>query len=235
MKGILGRKIAMSQVFTVEGKIIPVTVIEAQPNVVTDVKTAEKNGYTSLQLAVEDKRSNLVNKPLIGHFKRAKTTPKRFSKEIREMSGFNMGDIINCDIFTPGELVDVRAISKGKGFAGVIKRHNYSRGPMAHGSGFHREIGSMGAIAPNRIFKGKKMPGRMGHQQVTMQNLQVIHIDVAKNALLVKGSIPGPKKQFVVITEAIKGLKTKTPPNLVNNQPPVETTTVDVSSVAPAA
>lgn len=216
MKGILGRKIAMSQVFTVEGKIVPVTVIEVQPNVVTDVKTTPKVGYTALQIAVEEKRAKLATNPEIGHYKRANTTPKRFSREIREMTGFKLGDVIDCNIFAPGDFVDVSAISKGKGFAGVIKRHNYSRGPMGHGSGFHRGIGSMGAIAPNRIFKGKKMPGRMGHEKVTVQNLEVVHIDLDKNAILVKGSIPGPKKQFVIIKQAIKNKKSKTPLNLVN-------------------
>lgn len=218
MKGILGRKIAMSQVFTTDGKIIPVTVVEVQPNVVLDVKTIEKNGYTALQLAVEDRRANLVNKPETGQFQKVNVSVKSYVKEIRDMSGYNVGDIIKADIFVNGEFVDVSAISKGKGFAGVIKRHNYSRGPMAHGSGFHREIGSMGAIAPSRIFKGKKMPGRMGHKKVTMQNLQVVAIDVQRNAILIKGSIPGSKKQFVVIKQAIKSTNSVKPFNLVTYQ-----------------
>lgn len=215
MKGILGRKIGMTQVFAQDGKLVPVTVIETQPNVVLQVRTAEKEGYNALQIAVEDKRVNLVNKPELGQFKKVNTAPKRFVKEIRDMSGFNPGDTVKADIFNAGEFVDVTSISKGKGFAGVIKRHNYSRGPMGHGSGFHRGIGSMGAIAPNRIFKAKKMPGRMGHEQVTIQNLEVISCDVEKNVILIKGSVPGPKKQFVVIKNAIKGLKPKTAFNLL--------------------
>ncbi|AHF60726.1 50S ribosomal protein L3 [Spiroplasma mirum ATCC 29335] len=215
MKGILGRKIGMTQVFATGGRLVPVTVVEVQPNVVLQVLTKEKQGYDALQLAVEDKRVNLVSKPDQGQFKKANTTPKRFVKEIRNMNGYYAGDIIKADIFTAGEFVDVTGISKGKGFTGSIKRHNYSRGPMGHGSGYHRGVGSMGAIAPNRILKSKKMPGHMGAEQVTIQNLEIIAIDVEKNALLVKGSIPGPKKQFVIVKEAIKGLTPNTPTELL--------------------
>ncbi|WP_348736303.1 50S ribosomal protein L3 [Spiroplasma endosymbiont of Ammophila pubescens] len=223
MKGILGRKIGMTQIFATDGRLIPVTVVEVEPNVVLRVLTKEQNGYQALQLAVEDKRINLVSKPDQGQFKKANTTPKRFVKEIRNMDGYNHGDIIKADIFTAGEFVDVIGTSKGKGFTGSIKRHNYSRGPMGHGSGYHRGVGSMGAIAPNRILKSKKMPGHMGTEKVTIQNLEVIAIDTEKNALLVKGSIPGPKKQFVVIKEAIKGLKPNIPTELVKRT--VETKT----------
>ncbi|WP_338954839.1 50S ribosomal protein L3 [Spiroplasma endosymbiont of Polydrusus cervinus] len=215
MKGILGRKIGMTQIFATDGRLIPVTVVEVQPNVVLQMLTKEKNGYQALQLAVEDKRVNLVSKPDQGQFKKANTTPKRFVKEIRNMDGYNSGDIIKVDIFTAGEFVDVTGTSKGKGFTGSIKRHNYSRGPMGHGSGYHRGVGSMGPIAPNRILKSKKMPGHMGTEKVTIQNLEVIAIDTEKNALLVKGSIPGPKKQFVVIKETIKGLTPNAPIELI--------------------
>ncbi|AXK51008.1 50S ribosomal protein L3 [Spiroplasma alleghenense] len=209
MKGILGRKLEMTQVFTENGKLLPVTVIEVQPNKVLQVKTVEKDGYQALKLGVQDKRQNLVNKPSMGNFKKANSNPKRFVKEIRDMNGFEMGSEINLsDLFVAGQFVDVTGVSKGKGFAGAIKRHNYSRGPMGHGSGYHRGIGSMGAII-NRIFKSKKMAGHMGHEQVTIQNLEVIFIDSARNLLLVKGSVPGPKKQFVRIQENVKGIKTK--------------------------
>ncbi|AGM24780.1 50S ribosomal protein L3 [Spiroplasma chrysopicola] len=219
MKGILGRKIGMTQVFTTEGKLIPVTVVEVQPNSVLQVLTTEKHGYEALQLAVEDKKVNLVSKPDQGQFKKANTTPKRFVKEIRDMTGYKIGDTIKADIFTAGEFVDVTGTSKGKGFAGSIKRHNYSRGPMGHGSGYHRGVGSMGPIAPNRIFKSKKMPGHMGAEKVTIQNLEIIAIDTAKNAILVKGSIPGPKKQLVVVKESIKGLVPSQPTTLIERTP----------------
>ncbi|AGM25811.1 50S ribosomal protein L3 [Spiroplasma syrphidicola EA-1] len=219
MKGILGRKIGMTQVFTTEGKLIPVTVVEVQPNSVLQVLTTEKHGYEALQLAVEDKKVNLVSKPDQGQFKKANTTPKRFVKEIRDMTGYKIGDTIKADIFTAGEFVDVTGTSKGKGFAGSIKRHNYSRGPMGHGSGYHRGVGSMGPIAPNRIFKSKKMPGHMGAEKVTIQNLEIIAIDTAKNAILVKGSIPGPKKQLVVVKESIKGLVPNQAATLIERTP----------------
>lgn len=203
-KGILGRKIGMTRLFSVSGKSIPITVIEVEPNVVLQIKTIEKDGYKALKLGVADKRENLVNKPDLGQFKKANTKPKYFVKEIADMEGYQVGDNVNVNLFESGEFVDVVGTSKGKGFAGVIKRHNYARGPSSHGSGFHRGIGSMGAIAPNRIFRGKKMPGRLGHAQVTVQNLEVIAVILEKNALLVKGSVPGPKKQFVVVKNSVK-------------------------------
>lgn len=204
MKGILGRKVEMTQVFTANGKLVPVTVVEIQPNTILQVKTLETNGYVATQLGVFDKRENLVNKPELGQFKKANSVPKRFVKEIRNMEGFEAGTIISAsDIFKTGQYVDVTGISKGKGFAGAIKRHNYSRGPMAHGSGYHRGIGSMGAII-NRIFKSKKMAGHMGHVKRTVQNLEVIAID--NNIMLVKGSIPGPNKGFVTIKANVKGI-----------------------------
>ncbi|WP_381415357.1 50S ribosomal protein L3 [Spiroplasma endosymbiont of Anurida maritima] len=216
MKGILGRKIGMTQVFTEEGMLLPVTAIEVLPNVVLESLTAEKNGYVATKIASEDKRVNLVNKADQGQFKKANTNPKRFIKEIRNMTGYNAGDVVKADLFSAGELVDITGTSKGKGFAGVVKRHNYSIGPMGHGSGFHRQIGSMGVITNNRIVKGKKMPGQHGALKRTVQNLEIVSIDVEKNVILIRGSVPGPKKQLVVIKQAIKNPKAKTPAILVN-------------------
>ncbi|ASZ08883.1 50S ribosomal protein L3 [Mesoplasma chauliocola] len=231
MKGILGRKVEMTQVFTQSGKLVPVTVVEVQPNTILQVKTLDSNGYVATQLGVFDKRENLVNKPELGQFKKANSVPKRFVKEIRNMEGFEVGTTISAsDIFETGQYVDVTGISKGKGFAGAIKRHNYSRGPMAHGSGYHRGIGSMGAII-NRIFKSKKMAGHMGHVKRTVQNLEVIAID--NNIMLVKGSIPGPNKGFVTIKSNVKGLaNTQAAELLVRNAPvateaPVEAPVVE--------
>ncbi|ATG97170.1 50S ribosomal protein L3 [Mesoplasma lactucae] len=205
MKGILGRKVGMTQIFTETGALVPVTVVEVQPNKVLQVKTADKDGYQALQLGVQDKRANLVNKPGTGHFKKAGSNPKRYVKEIRGMEGFEQGaDITASDLFNAGQFVDVTGISKGKGFAGSIKRHNYHTGPMAHGSGYHRGVGSMGAII-NRIFKSKKMPGHMGHEKVTIQNLELVTIDANNNLMFIKGSIPGPKNAFVQIRENVKG------------------------------
>ncbi|WP_339030100.1 50S ribosomal protein L3 [Spiroplasma endosymbiont of Cantharis nigra] len=207
MKGILGRKLEMTQMFSENGKLIPVTVIAVEQNTVLQVKSVEKDGYQALKLGTIDKRANLFNKPDMGQFKKVNSEPKRFVKEIRDMEGYETGAVINAaDVFNAGEFVDVTGISKGKGFAGAIKRHNYSRGPMGHGSGYHRGIGSMGAII-NRIFKSKKMAGHMGHEQVTIQNLEVVKIDVEKNLVLVKGSVPGPRKGFVVIKQNVKGRK----------------------------
>ncbi|WP_422398394.1 50S ribosomal protein L3 [Spiroplasma endosymbiont of Cantharis rufa] len=207
MKGILGRKLEMTQIFSENGKLIPVTVIAVEQNTVLQVKSVEKDGYQALKLGTIDKRANLFNKPDMGQFKKVNSEPKRFVKEIRDMEGYEIGAVINAaDVFNAGEFVDVTGISKGKGFAGAIKRHNYSRGPMGHGSGYHRGIGSMGAII-NRIFKSKKMAGHMGHEQVTIQNLEVVKIDAEKNLVLVKGSVPGPRKGFVVIKQNVKGRK----------------------------
>ncbi|WP_338969500.1 50S ribosomal protein L3 [Spiroplasma endosymbiont of Labia minor] len=218
MKGILGRKLEMTQIFSATGELIPVTVIEVLPNSVLQIKTQEKDGYTALQLGLQDKRVNLVNKPNMGHFKKANSAPKRFVKEIRNMDGYNIGDVIKMsDLFIEGQLVDVTGVSKGKGFAGVIKRHNYQRGPMGHGSGYHRGIGSMGAII-NRIFKTKKMAGHMGAERVTIQNLEIIKINELRNLILIKGSIPGPRKGFVVIKENIKGLKNVEAVKLLNRK-----------------
>ncbi len=205
-KGILGRKVGMTQVFDEVGKMIPVTVISVEPNVVLQKKTIETDGYSAVQLGYMNKRANLVNKPLSGHFAKSETTPKRYIKEIRlsGMEEYEVGQEVKCNIFTAGDYVDVTGTSKGKGYAGVIKRHNQHRSFMTHGSKYHRGVGSMGVIAPNRIRKGKNMPGRMGHQKVTIQNLVVVRSDAERNLLLIKGNVPGPNKSLVIVKNAIK-------------------------------
>ena len=206
MKGILGRKIGMTQVFDTNGKLIPVTVVEVGTNVVTQIKTIENDGYESIQLGFGEKREKLSNKPELGHTKKANTTPKRFLKEIRgvDINNYQLGQEITADMFEVGEIVDVTGTSKGKGFQGVIKRHNQSRGPMGHGSHYHRAPGSMGTMRPMRVFKGKKLPGHMGHETVTIQNLVIVAVDVENGCLLIKGNVPGPKKSFVVIRTSVK-------------------------------
>ncbi|HFJ9484147.1 50S ribosomal protein L3 [Bacillus cereus] len=205
-KGILGRKIGMTQVFAENGELIPVTVIAANPNIVLQKKTTETDGYNAIQLGFEDKREKLTNKPEQGHTAKASTTPKRFIREIRDadVDGLEVGQEVKVDVFATGEIVDVTGISKGKGFQGVIKRHGQSRGPMSHGSRYHRRPGSMGPVAPNRVFKGKKLAGRMGGDQVTIQNLEIVQVDTERNLLLVKGNVPGAKKSLVVVQGAVK-------------------------------
>ncbi|WP_066366340.1 50S ribosomal protein L3 [Neobacillus fumarioli] len=205
-KGILGRKIGMTQVFAENGNLIPVTVVEVTPNVVLQKKTVENDGYEAVQLGFVDKREKLANKPEKGHVNKANTAPKRFIREFRgdDLAGFEVGQEVKVDIFAAGDLVDVTGISKGKGFQGAIKRHGQSRGPMAHGSRYHRRPGSMGAIAPNRVFKSKELPGRMGGEQVTVQNLEIVKVDVERNLLLIKGNVPGAKKSLLKIKGAIK-------------------------------
>ena len=206
MKGILGRKIGMTQVFTKSGKLIPVTVVEVEPNVVTQIKTKENDGYEAIQLGFDTKREKLATKASAGHTAKAKTTPKRFFKEIKgvDINSYTLGQEVSVDIFTPGEVVDVTGTTKGKGFQGVIKRHNQSRGPMGHGSHYHRKPGSMGTMRPMRVFKGKKLPGHMGTLTVTIQNLEVVAVDVENNVILISGNVPGPKKGLVVIKSAVK-------------------------------
>ena len=206
MKGILGRKVGMTQVFTTNGLLIPVTVVEVEPNVITQIKTAEKDGYNSIQLGAFTKREKVSNKPEMGHVKKANTTPKRFLKEIKglDTTNYEVGQIIGVDTFEVGELVDVTGTSKGKGFQGTIKRHNFSRGPMGHGSHYHRAVGSRGPMRPMRVLKGKKLPGHMGNETVTIQNLEIIAVDVENNCLLISGNIPGPKKGYVIVRTAIK-------------------------------
>jgi len=206
MKGILGRKGDMTQVFTESGKLIPVTIVEIEPNVVTQIKTKENDGYEAIQLGFSTKREKLATKASSGITTKAGTTPKRFFKEIRgvDVANYALGQEINADIFTAGEVVDVTGTSKGKGFQGVIKRHNQSRGPMGHGSHYHRGPGSMGTMRPMRVFKGKALPGHMGSETVTIQNLEIVKVDVENGYILVKGNIPGPKKGLVVIKTAVK-------------------------------
>ena len=205
MKGILGRKVGMTQVFTKDGKLVPVTVVSVEPNVVTQVKTSETDGYNAIQLATVDKKEKRASKASVGHAKKANTTPKRYLKEIRDYEGtYNLGDTISADVFTAGEYVDVTGTSKGKGTEGVIKRWNQSRGPMAHGSRYHRRPGSMGTMRPMRVLPGKKLPGHMGVETTTIQNLEIIEVNTAENYILVSGNIPGAKQSLVLIKTAVK-------------------------------
>ena len=218
MKGILGRKKGMTEVFTADGKLIPVTVIEVEDNVVSQIKTKESDGYDAIQLATVEKKASRGNKPETGHLKKANTTPKRFLKEIRgaSVSEYALGDVLKADTFAAGEMVDVTGTSKGKGFQGVIKRHNQSRGPMTHGSQYHRGVGSMGTLLPMRVLPGKKLPGHMGHEQVTIQNLEVISVDLENNVILIKGSVPGPKNSLVLVRTSVKtGNKVNEPVELI--------------------
>ena len=206
MKGILGRKVGMTQVFTEEGKLVPVTVVEVEDNVVTQIKTEAKDGYNAIQLGTVTVKENSSNKAKIGHAAKANTAPKRFLKEIRgvDVEGYTLGQVIKADIFEKGEVVDVTGISKGKGYQGVIKRHNQSRGPMGHGSQYHRGVGSLGTMRPMHVLKGKKLPGHMGNVTTTIQNLEVVDIDLENNVILIKGNVPGPKKSLVIIKTSVK-------------------------------
>lgn len=206
-KGILGKKIGMTQTFTPEGVVLPVTVVEAGPCVVLQKKEATTDGYEAIQVGFADKKESRTNKPEQGHAAKANATPKRFVRELRnvDLSQYEVGQEIKADIFGAGEIVDVTGTSKGKGFAGSIKRHGQSRGPMAHGSRYHRRPGSMGSIAANRVLKGKNLPGQMGGVKVTVQNLEVVSVDAERNLILIKGAIPGPKNSFVTIKSAVKG------------------------------
>jgi len=211
-KGILGRKLGMTQIFDENGLLVPVTVIDVADNVVLQEKTVDTDGYAATQVGFESKRENLSNKPEQGHVKKANTAPKRFIKEIRfkeelknELADLAVGELVNTDLFKVGEEIDVTGTSKGKGFAGSIKRHNQSRGPMTHGSRYHRGPGSMGPIKGK--LKGKNLPGHMGAEQVTIQNLTVAGVDVENQLLLVSGSVPGPRKGLVIVKTAIKSAK----------------------------
>ena len=206
MKGILGKKIGMTQVFTKSGKLVPVTVIEVEPNVVTQIKTLEKDGYEAIQLGSFTVKEKSLNKPELGHLKKSGSEPKRFLREIRgvNINDYTLGQKVDASIFKEGEMVDVSGISKGKGFQGVIKRYNQTRGPMGHGSQYHRGVGSMGTLLPMHVLKGKKLPGHMGHELTTVENLEVVKIDLENNLILIKGNVPGPKKSLVVIKSAIK-------------------------------
>lgn len=206
-KGILGRKIGMTQLFSENGEVIPVTVIQAEPNVVLQKLTLENNGYEALQIGFFDERASRTNKAMKGHAEKANTAPKRYVREIRNanIDEYEVGQEISVEIFQTGDKIDVTGTSKGKGFQGNIKRHNHARGPMSHGSRFHRAPGSIGAIDAMRVFKGQKLPGHMGAKQVTIQNLEIVKVDAERNLLLVKGNVPGARKSFVKITSAVKG------------------------------
>ena len=206
MKGILGRKIGMTQVFSKDGKLVPVTVIEVEPNVVTQVKTIENDGYNAIQLATVSVKEKHSNKASMGHTKKANTTPKRFLKEIKgvDTNSYTLGQELTASLFEAGEVVDVTGISKGKGYQGVIKKNNQSRGPMGHGSKYHRGVGSLGTMLPIRVLKGKALPSHMGDVQTTIQNLEIIKVDMDENCILVKGSVPGAKKSLVLIKTAVK-------------------------------
>ena len=208
-KAILGRKLGMTQIFTEEGQVVPVTVVESGNNVVVQNKTVENDGYNAIQIGFGAIKESKVNSPMKGHFAKAGVAPVKFVREMRleNASEYNVGDTIGVDIFSAGELVDVTGTSKGKGFAGGIKRHNFARGPMGHGSKSHREPGSTGAMISGhggRVLKGKKLPGHMGSEKVTVQRLTVVRVDVDRNLLLIKGAIPGPKKGLVVVKSTVK-------------------------------
>ena len=206
-KAILTKKVGMTQIFNEDGVLTPVTVLQAGPCVVTQVKTVENDGYSAVQVGYEDIREKLVNKPKKGHFAKAGVAAKRFLKEFRleDAESYTLGQEIKADVFAAGDKVDATAKSKGKGFQGAIKRHGQSRGPMAHGSKYHRHAGSNGsATTPGRVFKGKHMPGHMGAVRVTVQNLEVVSVDAEKNLILVKGAVPGPKKSLVMLKESVK-------------------------------
>lgn len=206
-KGILGRKAGMTQVFTKEGKVIPVTVIEVEPNIVTQIKTKETDGYEAVQLGIVDRKEKNATKASVGHAKKANTNPKRYLKEIRDVdiTQYALGDSLTASVFTAGEIVDVTGTSKGKGFQGVIKRHGQSEGPKTHGSRYHRRPGSMGTMRPMRVLKGKKLAGHMGNVTVTVQNLEIIEVNEKENYILVSGNVPGPKNSLVLIRTAVKG------------------------------
>ena len=205
-KAILGTKIGMTQIFSEEGKAIPVTVIEAGPCIVTQVKGNETDGYNAIQVGFRLQKENRTSKPMKGHFSKAQVKPMRVLREFRvdNSADYKVGQEIKADVFSAGDQVDVSGISKGKGFAGAIKRHNFGRGPMSHGSKYHRRTGSLGALGPNRVFKGRKLPGRMGSDKITVQNLQVVKVDLERNLILVKGAVPGPRKALLTIKTSVK-------------------------------
>ena len=231
MKGILGRKLGMTQVFSKDGKLIPVTVVEIEPNVVMQVKTVESDGYNAIQLGVFEKKEKRANKPEMWRAKKANTTPKRFLKEIRDYEGsYNVGDTISANLFEVGEVIDVTGTSKGKGFTGVIKRYNQSRGPETHGSQYHRRPGSMGTMLPKRVLKGKHLSGHMGVDTVTIQNLEVIEVNEKENYILVSGNIPGAKNSLVLIKSAVKDSRKKDPKEILTYEEVVDEVVEEVSA-----
>ncbi|GHP14652.1 50S ribosomal protein L3 [Lentilactobacillus fungorum] len=208
-KGILGKKVGMTQVFTENGELVPVTVVEVTPNVIMQIKTVENDGYEAVQLGYADKRAVLSNKPEQGHANKAKTTPKRFIKEIKdvELGDYKVSDEVKADVFKPGDIVDVTGTTKGHGYQGNIHKDGQSRGPETHGSRYHRRPGSLGVII-NRVVPGMKLPGRMGNKTVTIQNLEVVSTDLDNNVILIKGNVPGANKSYLTIRSAVSG-KTK--------------------------
>ena len=206
-KALIGRKVGMTQIFDEEGKVIPVTVIEATPCTVTQTKTVEQDGYQAVQLGFGDVKEKKLNKPELGHLSKNKLAPKKYLREFRldSIEGMKVGDELKADVFAAGDKVDIQGTSKGKGFQGVIKRHGQSRGPMGHGSMYHRRPGSMGPTStPGRVFPGKNLPGHMGVETVTIQNLEVVKVDLDKNVILVKGSVPGTKGSILKIKSSVK-------------------------------
>jgi large subunit ribosomal protein L3 len=208
-KGILGKKLGMTQLFSPEGKLIPVTVVEANPSVVLQTKTVETDGYNAVQLGYGTVKDKKVTKPMQGHFAKAGIKPVKYIREFRLAAApeYSVGQTIACDVFEQGQMIDVIGVAKGKGFAGAIKRHNFARGPMAHGSKSHREPGSMGprmSGGGGKVFKGKKLPGRMGNQKVTVQRLTIVKVDAERNLILIKGAVPGPKGGYLVIRDTVK-------------------------------
>lgn len=210
-KGILGRKIGMTQVFSDDGEVIPVTVVEAEPNIVLQKKTAENDGYEAVQVGFADKKEKRATQPEKGHVDKAQTKPKRFIKEISELNvdDYDVGSEVKVDTFAAGDIVDVVGTSKGKGFQGSIKRHNQSRGPKTHGSHYHRSPGALSSIDPMRVYKGRKLPGRMGGRRVTVQNLSIVRVDTERNLLLIRGNVPGPRKSHIMVRSAVKAAKAK--------------------------
>ena len=234
MKGILGRKSGMTQVFTKDGKLIPVTVVEVEPNIVMQVKTLDKDGYEAIQLGVFEKKEKKATKSEVARAKKANTTPKRFLKEIRGVDAtYNVGDKLGADVFNVGEVVDVTGTSKGKGFQGTIKRHNQHRGPMTHGSHYHRAVGSLGTMLPKRVLKGKNLPGHMGAETVTIQNLEIIEVNPAENYILVSGNVPGAKDSLVLIKSAVKNSRKENAKEIISYEE--ETVVDEVVEDAPAA
>ena len=206
-KGLIGRKVGMTQIFDEEGKVIPVTAIEVGPCTVTQIKTVEQDGYTAVQLGFGEVKERKLNKPELGHLSKNKLAPKKYLREFRldSVEGMKVGDELKADVFAVGDKVDVQGTSKGKGFQGVIKRHGQSRGPMGHGSMYHRRPGSMGPTStPGRVFPGKNLPGHMGVETVTIQNLEVVKVDLDKNVILVKGSVPGTKGVILKVKSSVK-------------------------------
>lgn len=208
-KGLFGTKVGMTQIFDEAGRVVPVTVVQVGPCRVVQKKTAETDGYEAVQVGIGTQKAERLSKPLRGHYAKAKVEPHRFLREIRiedseVMQGLEVGQELKADLFQAGEYVDVTGYSKGKGFAGVIKRWNFNRGPMSHGSMYHRRTGSLGATDPQRVFKGRKLPGRMGGERRTVQGLQVVKVDAERNLLLIRGSVPGPNGALLEIRETVK-------------------------------